>query len=145
MKKNNIALILNEEDKYPSDYNEHFVSEIEKIPTGSCDNVYVGDIFDRIEQEHISSMLKNIVEKVKIEDGLVHIKSPDILQLSWYTSRMNLDVHRLRYVLYQTNRKNCYTLEEMIDMILSVPNIGIVNAHYENGYEYSITINRYEN
>lgn len=144
MKNNNIAIILNEECKYPSDYRDYLISDIDDIPKNSCDNLYIGDLFDYIDTNNIIDLLKQLIEKIKVEDGLLHIKAPDLLQSCWYTARMNLDINKLRYILYQTNRKNCYSLEEIVSLINSVENTEIVSAFYVNGYEYSITINKYE-
>lgn len=145
MKNKNIALIFSEECKIPSDYKECLISELDNINDGSCDNVYIGDTLDHISREEIPSFLQKVVSKIKVEDGLVHIKSPDLLQTCWYTARMNLDTNKVRYILYETNRKNCYTLEEIVKIINNIENTRIVNAHYVNGYEYSISVNKYEN
>jgi len=141
---NNIALISNDECKIPSDYTGHLISDIEKLAEGSCDNLYVGDMLDYIASENLDIVFTELLKKIKVEDGLMHIKAPDILQTCWYASRMNLETTKLRYILYHTKRKNCYSMEEMISTILSIPNSKIVNAHYVNGYEYSITVNKYE-
>lgn len=145
MKNKNIALIFNEECKIPSDYKECLISELDDINDGSCDNLYIGDTLDHINREEIPAFLQKVVSKIKVEDGLVHIKSPDLLQTCWYTARMNLDTNKVRYILYETNRKNCYTLEEIVKTINNIENTRIVNAHYVNGYEYSISVNKYEN
>jgi len=145
MKNKNIALAFNEESKIPSDYKECLISELDDINDGSCDNLYIGDTLDHINREEIPVFLQKVISKIKVEDGLVHIKSPDLLQTCWYTARMNLDTNKVRYILYETNRKNCYTLEEIVKIINDIENTRIVSAHYVNGYEYSISINKYEN
>lgn len=144
MKNKNIALTFNEESKIPSDYKDCLISELDDINDGSCDNLYIGDILDHIDREEITPFLQKVIGKIKVEDGLVHIKSPDLLQTCWYTARMNLDTNKVRYILYETNRKNCYTLEEIVKIINEIENTRIVSAHYVNGYEYSISISKYE-
>jgi len=119
---NNIALISNDECKIPSDYTGHLISDIEKLAEGSCDNLYVGDMLDYIASENLDIVFTELLKKIKVEDGLMHIKAPDILQTCWYASRMNLETTKLRYILYHTKRKNCYSMEEMISTILSIPN-----------------------
>lgn len=143
--QHNIALIINDDCRFPSDYKEHLVSDLEEIPEGSCDNIYIGDLLDYLEKDNISLMLTEIISKLKVQDGLVHIKAPDLLQTCWYASRMNIDINNLRYILYETHRKNCHTIDEIISMIQSTENTSVVSASYINGYEYSITINKYEN
>lgn len=147
MKNNqkNIALIINEESKFPSDYTECLVSDMDSIPVGSCDNLYIGDILDYLAKEDIHVFLTNAMQKIRKENGSVHIKAPDILQTCWYASRMNIDIKDLRYILYDTKRTNCYTLDEIVEIVNSIPNTTINSASYANGYEYSLSLNTHEN
>lgn len=145
MNNKNIALIINDDCKFPSDYKEYSIAELDSIPEGSCDNLYIGDLLDYVEQDEQQDWLKKLLTKIKVEDGRLHIKAPDLLQTCWYASKMNLDMNKLRYVLYQTNRKNCYTIDEIASMINLIENARIDSASYINLYEYSITINKYEN
>lgn len=142
--KKNIALILSEDCIFPSDYQEVLMDNIEEIADHSCDNLYIGDILDYYPTSEFKNILDIISKKVRVEDGCVHIKSPDLLQACWYASKMNLDVNKLRYILYETNRKTCYTLDEMVELLNTVEEITILSASYINGYEYQITFNRYE-
>lgn len=141
----NIALVINEESKIPSDYTECLISDIDTIPAASCDNVYIGDVLDYLPEENIQIFLADVIQKINKENGMVHIKAPDILQTCWYASRMNIDINNLRYILYDTKRMRCHTLEEIVAIINSIPNTIISSTSYANGYEYSISLNTYEN
>lgn len=145
MNNKNIALIINDDCKFPSDYKEYNVDELDSIADGSCDNLYIGDLLDYIEQDKQLDLLKKLLTKIKVEIGCLHIKAPDILQTCWYASKMNLDINKLRYILYQTNRKNCYTIDEIASIVNLIENAIIGSASYVNLYEYSITVNKYEN
>lgn len=140
----NIALIINEDCNFPADYKEHLIEEIDELQDHSCDNIYVGDLLDYLEKETTEDLIKKIFAKNKIQDGRIHIKAPDIMQTCWYASRMNLDITQLRYILYHSRRKNCYTVDEIISIINSIDGVIIESASYVNGYEYSITISTHE-
>lgn len=138
-----IALLIHEESEYPSNYTEHDLSEIETLADNSCDNIFIGDILDYIPPKDFNNTLDNIVSKTKT-NGLIHIQAPDIFQLCWLASRMNLNIDKLRYILYDNQRGICHTFDEMIDLLNTTANIKIDTASYTNGYEYSISIKKHE-
>lgn len=138
-----IALVISEDAIHPSTYKEHLFSELDELNNNSCDSIFLGDLFDYINIDDFMSILNSIIDKVKT-NGLIHIQAPDIFQLCWYAARMNLDLSKLRYILYENKRKTSYTFDEMISVLENIENIKITTASYSNGYEYSISVQKNE-
>ena len=137
----NIAILTSEEIEYPKDYRFYSIQEIEKIENNKYDNIYIGDLIDYLSSNMVTNILQNILNKLK-DNGKIHIKAPDILQLCWYCSKLQLDLTKFRYVVYQTGRKSCYSIDEIILVLKNISGIEIESASYTNGYEYSITANK---
>jgi hypothetical protein len=140
--KKNIAILIDEEIEYPKDYQCYIVSDISTLKTG-YENIYIGDLIDYLPPDQIHSKLIEIIDKL-VQNGKLHIKGPDILQLCWYCSKLNLDLSKFRYIIYQTGRRSCYSMDEMILVLSDLPGIKIESSSYTNAYEYSITVIKYE-
>lgn len=140
--KKNIAILIDEEIEYPKDYQCYIVSDISTLKTG-YENIYIGDLIDYLPPDQINSKLIEIIDKL-VQNGKLHIKGPDILQLCWYCSKLNLDLSKFRYIIYQTGRRSCYSMDEMILILSDLPGIKIESSAYTNAYEYSITVIKYE-
>jgi len=140
--KKNIAILIDEEIEYPKDYQCYIVSDISTLKT-DYENIYIGDLIDYLPPDQINSKLIEIIDKL-VQNGKLHIKGPDILQLCWYCSKLNLDLSKFRYIIYQTGRRSCYSMDEMILVLSDLPGIKIESSSYTNAYEYSITVIKYE-
>lgn len=137
---NNIAVLVHEKADHPKDYTIIALDKIQDM-NEQYDNIYIGDVIDYIDTANILDLLVHLTTKLT-DNGHIHIKAPDLLQLCWYASRMNIDLAKIRYVLYDTGRRHCYTMDEIAFMLNQIQNISIVNACYVNGYEYSLTIQK---
>lgn len=138
-KNNNISILINEDIESPAGYKVYEVEDLENIKEESCDNIYIGDLLDYYNVNNLPNLVDSIIAKIKT-DGKLLIKAPDLLQLSWYTCKLNLDLNKLRYILYETNRKACYTLDEIIDALNHIDTVTVDTANLTNGYEYSIVV-----
>jgi len=138
----NIAILIDEEIEYPKDYQCYLIDDITEIKT-EYENIYIGDLIDYIPINQVKETLQEIIDKL-VKNGRLSIKGPDILQLCWYCSKLNLDVNKFRYIVYQTGRKSCYSMDEIILILSNIPGISIESASYVNLYEYSIVVNKNE-
>ena len=141
MKNNNIALLINEEIEYPNEYKIHLAKDIDEIEDASCDDIYLGDTLDYVPINDSVMFLQKAVKKLKVS-ACLHIKAPDILQLCWYTVKMNLDLPKLRYILFGNKREHCLSLDECLTIITDVDNVDVESTTYCNIYEYAITIKK---
>jgi len=136
--KQNIAILINSDIDRPNNYDKCNFSDIDSLDNQSCENIYIGDLLDYIVPNDLESTISKIISKAQI-GGQLHIKAPDILQLSWYVSRLNLSLTKFRYVVYDTGRASCYSMDEILTVLAQEKNLRIVSATYTNGYEYAIT------
>lgn len=137
--KKNLALIINDEIEYPDNYDSTLLSDIDSIPNHFCENLYIGDLLDYLNPKDLEQTLDKIISKAQ-KNSEIHIKAPDILQLCWYSARLNMPLHKFRYITYATGRFGCYSMDEILLLLSEKKNISIVSATYCNGYEYAITI-----
>ena len=140
-KNQDISILMSEDLESPEGYKKYEINDLENIKEESCDNIYIGDLFDYFEIRALPELIDTIISKIK-QNGRLLIKAPDILQLSWYTCRLNLELSKLRYILYDTNRKACYSLDEILNVFSSINAIDIETAYIINGYEYSILVSK---
>ncbi len=138
MSKNNIAILHNEEIQAPDKYKVHTLETYSVLADESCDNIYIGDLMDYISPTTLKEITETIISKLR-KGGEIHIKAPDLLQLCWYSSRLNLHLSKTRYVLYGSNKIACYCMDEIILALKNLGTTSVVSATYANGYEYSIT------
>lgn len=136
----NIAILIDKEIEYPKDYDFCSLNELEKLTT-EYTNIYIGDLIDYLPTDKIKEILQEILDKI-VQNGRLHIKGPDIFQLCWYCSKLNLDLSKFRYIIYENGRKSCYTVDEIIVLISDIPDIQIESVSYINGYEYSVAIKK---
>jgi hypothetical protein len=136
----NIAILIDKEIEYPKDYDFCSLNELEKLTT-EYTNIYIGDLIDYLPTDKIKEILQEILDKI-VQNGRLHIKGPDIFQLCLYCSKLNLDLSKFRYIIYENGRKSCYTVDEIIVLISDIPDIQIESVSYINGYEYSVTIKK---
>lgn len=136
----NIAILIDKEIEYPKDYDFCSIDELEKLKT-EYTNIYIGDLIDYLPTDKTKEILQEILDKI-VPNGQLHIKGPDIFQLCWYCSKLNLDLSKFRYIIYENGRKSCYTVDEIIVLISDIPDIQIESASYINGYEYSVAIKK---
>jgi len=136
--KKNIAILIDEEIEHPKDYRYHSLDELENLPDSQYENIYIGDLLDYIPPDQIQELLAKISKKLA-KDGKLNIQGPDILQMCWYCSKFNLDISKFRYIIFQTGKKICYTLDEVVSMV-STTDLKIESASYINAYEYSIMV-----
>lgn len=140
--KKNIAILVDEEIEHPKDYRYYCVSEIDDL-NSKYENIYIGDLLDYLPQNQIQEIVNKISDKLE-DNGQIHIKSPDILQMCWYCAKFNLDLSKFRYIIYQTGRKFCYTLDEIVLLFSKIDKMKVETASYINAYEYSITVTKHE-
>jgi uncharacterized membrane protein len=140
--KKNIAILIDEEIEYPKDYQCYTLNDLSSIQQ-EYENIYIADLIDYLSADKIKSTLEDIVSKLT-SNGKLHIKAPDILQLCWYCSKLHLDLSKFRYIIYQTGRKSCYSMDEILLILNSIAGTKIELASYINAYEYSITIIKHE-
>lgn len=138
----NIAILIDKDIEYPEDYNYYLLEDIDNL-SSDHENIYIGDLLDYVAESRVVETLNNIVDKLE-KHGRLHIKGPDILQLCWYVSRLNMDLLKFKNILYENGRISCNSLDEVVVILGQIPGIKIESASYVNAYEYSITIGKYE-
>jgi hypothetical protein len=138
--KKNIAILIDEEIEHPKDYKFYSLEEISDLKNDH-ENIYIGDLIDYIPPSEIEGTIQEIVSKLS-DTGQLHIKGPDILQLSWFCGRLNIDLKKFRYIIYGTGRKGCYSLDEVMEMTVSGTGLAVASTSYTNGYEYSLTLKK---
>ena len=138
--KKNIAILIDEEIEHPKDYKFHSLEEISDLKN-DYENIYIGDLIDYIPPSNIEKTIKEIVSKLS-DVGQLHIKGPDILQLTWFCGRLNIDLKKFRYIVYGTGRKGCYSLDEVMEMAVLGTGLAVESTSYTNGYEYSLTLKK---
>jgi predicted SAM-dependent methyltransferase len=140
--KENIAILIDNEIDRPKDYQPFTLSEIDEIK-GEYLNIYIGDLIDYIPYDKIVETLQKICDNLAI-GGKLHIKAPDIFQLCWYCAKLNLDLPKFKYIIYENGRRSCYTMDEIVSLLSTIQNLKIEHTSYSNAYEYSITAKKYE-
>lgn len=138
MNNNNIAILVNDGIDYPDGYELCLADKLDTLENNSCDNIYLADTLDYLSIDKTIEFLEQVISKLK-RLGALHIKAPDLLQLCWYATRMNIDLAKLRYIIFDTKRKNCYSIDECILLLNDIKNLTVESIVYCNGYEYSIT------
>lgn len=140
--KKDIAILIREDIEYPKNYRYYDLEDIHDLKS-EYENIYIGDLIDYLPKDKIKTTIQEIVDKLE-QNGKIHIKGPDIFQLCWYCSKLNLDLGKFKYIIYENGRKTCHTLDEIILLFRDIPGIKIDSASYTNAYEYSITMVKYE-
>lgn len=124
--------------EYPDGYKVYLADKLDTLENNSCDNIYLADTLDYFSIDKTLEFLEQVVSKLK-RLGDLHIKAPDLLQLCWYSTRMNIDLAKLRHIIFDTKRKSCYGIDECILLLNDIKNLTVESTAYCNGYEYSIT------
>lgn len=112
------------------------ILNINDLPDDHFTQIFISDALDYVSYNEATSVLDNIVKKLK-KGGELVIQSVDLYHLANAITFYDIDIETSKIILYRSNKEYIYTIHE-IKSELNNRNLDITEQKYINIFEYYI-------
>lgn len=137
--KNKIFFSAYDTSNIPSGYALEYINDINNIKNNTIDEIFLKDIIGSYEDDDIIYFFKEIITKLRSK-GIIYIQDIDIEQFCLYLSNKAIHIND-KYLLYR-NRRNIFSLSQILKILKDIDNISIKQINFVNGYEFYIMVEK---